>query len=122
MLKQTVAVVGASTDPTKYGAKAVKAFVRDGWDVHPIHPSAEHLDGLRCYRRLTEVPERLNRVTLYLPPEKGLAVLDDIVAVQPDEFYVNPGAESDELLARAKALGLEPIVACSILAIGQQPD
>jgi hypothetical protein len=34
---------------------------------------------------------------------------------------VNPGAESDELIAEAERLGLEPIQACSIIDIGEVP-
>ena len=48
-------------------------------------------------------------------------MLEAIKAKQPKELYVNPGAESDELIARAEALGLEPILACSIVDIGERP-
>ncbi|MCC7492642.1 MAG: CoA-binding protein [Fimbriimonadaceae bacterium] len=116
-IKPTVAVVGASTDPTRWGHRAVLAYLRDGWEVYPIHPSAREIAGLRSRPSLLQVPERLVRVTLYLPPAIGLRVLPDIAAVWPDEFYVNPGAESEELLAAAAKLGLRPIQACSILAL-----
>jgi hypothetical protein len=36
-------------------------------------------------------------------------------------LFINPGAESDELVAAAKGLGLDPILACSIVAIGTTP-
>src|SRR5262249_47710069 len=67
-------------------------------------------------------PGHVNRATIYLPPALGMTVLADIAAKGVDEFYVNPGAESDELLDKARALGLEPIVACSIVAIGEGPS
>ena len=37
------------------------------------------------------------------------------------ELYVNPGAESDELMAKAEALGIDAIWACSIVEIGERP-
>ena len=37
------------------------------------------------------------------------------------ELWVNPGAESDALIAEAERLGLEPIQACSIIDIGERP-
>lgn len=119
---KTVAVVGASYDRAKYGNKAVRAYLADGWTVYPVIRRGDELEGLKAYTSLRDVPQPLNRVTIYLPPKLGLTLLEDIAAVKPDEFYVNPGAESPELLAKAKELGLEPIVACSILAIGQMPD
>lgn len=117
-----VAVVGASRDRRKYGNKAVRAYAAEGWAVYPIHPTEPTIEDLRAFRSVAEVPVRLTRITLYLPPDKGLLVLPEIAAARPAEFYVNPGAESAELLHAARELGLEPIVACSILAIGRQPD
>ena len=122
MARQRVAVVGASTDPAKYGHKAVRAYQRAGWEVVAIHPTAEAIAGAPAYARLGDVPGQIDRVTLYLPPRLGLAVLDDIAAAEPAEFFVTPGAESDALLARARELGLEPIQACSIIEVGVRPD
>ena len=50
-----------------------------------------------------------------------MTLLDAIKAKAPKELWVNPGAESDELIARAEALGMEPIQACSIVDIGERP-
>jgi len=118
----TVAVIGASADRSKYGNKAVRAYLRQGWTVYPVHPRATEIEGLRAYPSLRDVPAPLDRVSLYLPPENGLAVLDDLAAVPHTEFYVNPGAESPQLIARAEALGLQPIEACSIVEIGVSPS
>ena len=118
----SVAVIGASADRTKFGNKAVRAYLRRGWTVYPVHPHATEIEGLRSYPSLRDVPAPLDRVSLYLPPETGLAVLDDLAAVPHKEFYVNPGAESPQLIARAEALGLQPIEACSIVEIGVSPS
>ena len=118
----SVAVIGASADRTKFGNKAVRAYLRRGWTVYPVHPHATEIEGLRAYPSLRDVPAPLDRVSLYLPPDTGLAVLDDLAAVPHKEFYVNPGAESPQLIARAEALGLQPIEACSIVEIGVSPS
>lgn len=120
--QRTVAILGASTEPEKFSHKAVRAYKAQGWDVYPVHPTADVIGGLPVFGSLAEVPVKLDRVTLYLPPERGLTVLEAIAAAAPAEFYVNPGAESAELLARARELGLEPIQACSIVAVGRRPE
>jgi predicted CoA-binding protein len=117
----TVAVIGASNVESKYGNKAVRAYLRKGWTVYPVNPNEKTVEGLPAYPSLAEVPGPVDRVTLYLPPALGLGVLDSIKAKAPKEFFVNPGAESDALIARAEALGLEPIQACSIVEIGERP-
>jgi uncharacterized protein len=61
-------------------------------------------------------------VALYVPPKVGLMVIEDIAKKGVKELYFNPGTESDELIEKAQKLGLKPIQACSILAIGLKPD
>jgi predicted CoA-binding protein len=122
-VRPSVAVVGASTERSKYGNKAVRAFRSTGFDVYPIHPRAKQVEGLTAYPSLDALPlERLDRVSFYVPPAIGLQVLDQVTRKQVGELWLNPGSESPELLARAAALGLNVIQACSILAVGEHPD
>lgn len=120
-MKKTVAVVGASADRSKFSNKAVRAYQKQGWDVYPINPKGGEIEGLTAYKSLAEVPVKIDRVTLYLPPALGTQVLPEVARVKPTEFFVNPGAESEELVAQAERLGLEPVLACSIVDIGVSP-
>ncbi len=120
--QRTVAVVGASTDRSKFGNKAVRAYLKQGWRVYPVSPKADEIEGLQAYPSVRDLPGAVDRVSVYLPPAVGLKVLDDIAAVAPGELFINPGAESEELVARARDLGLDPILACSIIDIGEEPD
>jgi len=122
MSKPSVAILGASTDRSKFGNKSVRAHLRQGYDVYPVNPKGGEIEGLTVYRTLADVPvERLSRISVYLPPAVTLLALDDIAAKGCDELWINPGAESDEVLAKARELGLEPITACSIVDLGVSP-
>jgi len=121
-VSRTVAVVGASAHRQKFGNKAVRAFAHQGFAVIPIHPTAPIIEGHRAYRSLRDVPGPIDLVTFYVPPAVGMGVMDDVAAKGIPEVWLNPGSESDVLLAHARALGIEPIVACSILGIGESPS
>lgn len=119
----TVAVLGASRDRNKYGNKSVRAHARAGWQVFPINLRAEQIEGHLAYHSLRELPIRpLDRVSVYLPPEIGLALLDDIAECQPREVWLNPGSANDELLLALEKLGLPVICACSIVDVGDSPS
>jgi predicted CoA-binding protein len=119
---RTVAVIGAGPERRKFGNKSVRAHLAAGYTVYPVHPTAETVEGLRAYRSLADVPaEKLDRVTVYLPPAVGLKVLPEIAARKPGEVWFNPGAESPEVLAEARRLGLNVIAGCSIVNLGLSP-
>jgi predicted CoA-binding protein len=119
----TVAVVGASADRSKYGNKAVRAFIKAGYEVYPVNPHVAEVEGLKAYPSLALVPvDRLDRVSFYVPPEVGLRVLEQVGDKPIGELWLNPGADGPEVVERAEMLGLNVICACSILAIGENPD
>jgi len=122
-VRKTVAVIGASPHRRKYGNKSVRAHLAQGWRVFPVHPTAKQVEGLTAYPTLAAVPvEKLDRITVYVPPQIGIGLLTDMAAKHPDEVWLNPGAESDELVAKAEALGLPVIQACSIVDLGVRPS
>jgi predicted CoA-binding protein len=119
---KTVAVIGASNDRSKYGNIAVRAYTQRGYTVYPINQRADTIEGLQAYRSIKDVPGRVDIVLVYVPPKIGIELLPDIAKKRPEEFYLNPGTESDEIVEKAKELGLSPILACSIVAIGLRPE
>ena len=121
MSNKTIAIIGASTDRAKFGNKAVRAFVQQGYDVFPVNPKEETVEGLRAFKSIRDVPVRPQRISVYLPPTVLMKVLPDIAARGCDELWLNPGTESDDVIAEAERLGLNVIQACSIVAVGISP-
>ena len=120
-MPKVVAVVGASSNRRKFGNRALRAFRQQGYTVVPINPHETEVEGLKTYASVLDVPGTVDMVTLYVPPEIGLQVIEEIARKGIAEVWFNPGADSDALIARARALQIQPIVACSIVAIGENP-
>jgi predicted CoA-binding protein len=121
MPPKTVAVIGASNDRRKFGNRALRAFRRQGYTVIPINTHESTVEGLQAYRSVLDVPGPIDMATLYVPPEIGEQVIDEVAKKKIPEVWFNPGSESDHLIARARSLSIKPIVACSIVGIGENP-
>lgn len=119
---KTIAIIGASNDRSKFGNKAVRAFAQQGYQVFPVNPKEQAIEGLPAFRRIADVPVRPQMVSVYLPPQILLGVLPDIAAKGCDELWLNPGTESDEVLVATEKLGLKVVQACSIVGVGVSPE
>jgi predicted CoA-binding protein len=122
MPQPTVAIIGASADRSKFGNKSVRAHLAQGYRVFPVNPKGGEIEGIAVYKSLAEVPaERLDRISMYVPPAVGMKLIDEIAAKGCDELWLNPGSDSEELADAARARGLNPITACSIVDVGVDP-
>ena len=118
---KTVAVIGASANRAKFGNKALRAFERHGDRVIPINPNEREVEGHKAFASVLDVPEPIDMATVYVQPDVGLRVMDDLAKKGIAEVWLNPGADDDAVVARARELGLNAIVACSIIGIGDSP-
>jgi len=120
-MPKIVAVIGASNNRRKFGNRAVRAFTQQGYTVLPINPHEREVEGLKAYGSVLDVPGPIDMASFYVPPAIGEQVIEEVARKRIPEVWLNPGAESDALVARARALSIQPIVACSIIAIGRDP-
>ena len=121
-MKKTVAIIGASQDESKYGNKAIKAYIHQGWRVIPVNPNEKKIEGLKTYHSILDIRKNIDRVSLYVPPSIVIVIIEDIAEKGAKEVFFNPGTESKELVLKAKKLGIDPILACSILDINESPE
>src|ERR1700687_711964 len=110
-MPKTGAVIGASSNRDKFGNKALRAFERQGYIVIPIHPSETEVEGHKAYASVLDVPHPVDIATVYVPPRAGVTVMDQLARKGVSEVWLNPGADSAEVVARARELGLNPIQA-----------
>lgn len=119
---RTVAIIGASPDRSKFGNKALRAWRHQGYRVIPINPHASEVEGERAYASVLDVPDAIDEASVYVPPDVGLGVMSEIKAKGIPVVWLNPGADGPAVVARARALGLDTRVTCSILAVGESPS
>ena len=119
---KTVAVIGASADRRKFGNKAVRAFRDAGYRVIPITPRHTEVEGEPAFASVLDFPGTIDMATVYVPPTIGELVVESLAQKGIGEVWFNPGADAPAVLTRARALGIRPIQACSIIGIGMSPS
>jgi acetyl coenzyme A synthetase (ADP forming)-like protein len=76
----SVAVIGASRDPSKTGHVILKNIVEGGYKgrIYPINPSANEILGLKCYKSVLEVPENIDLAVVVVPARLVPSVIDEL--------------------------------------------
>ena len=120
-MPRIVAVIGASANRQKFGNRALRAYQAQGYTVIPINPHEATVEGLNAFKSVLDVPGPIDMATFYVPPAVGLRVIDEVARKGIGEVWLNPGADGDEVVARARSLGIKPVIACSIVGIGENP-
>ena len=117
-----VIVIGASNHRHKFGNRAVRAYRRQNHEVFPVNPHENEVEGLHCWHSVGEVPGEIDRTLFYVPPEIGAQIAGELAQRgRYGEVWLNPGAESPDLVQKLRGLGIEPILDCAIVAIGETP-
>ena len=119
---RTVAVVGASSSRAKFGNKALRAFLAEGYRVLAINPNEREVEGLKTYASVLDVPGQIDMATVYVQPDITLRLLDEFERKGIAEIWVNPGAEDDAVMAEARRRKMNVYFACSIVGIGRSPS
>ena len=94
-----IALVGASNDKNKYGNKILLDLISKGHNVVPINPKEDSIAGLKSYRNVSELSEKPSIINFVVPPNIGYQLTKDLVESDYDNFWYQPGAESEKISA-----------------------
>jgi predicted CoA-binding protein len=119
---KTCAIIGDVFNSAKWANKSLRAHQMVGYHVFGVHPDGGSVEDVKVYSSLAEIPERLDRVSVYLRPSLVMEALDAIATKGCDELWLNPGTYTPEVVERAESLGLNAICGCSIIDVGVSPS
>jgi predicted CoA-binding protein len=113
----SVAILGASPKPARYAYRAMELLREHGHRTIPINPAYDEVLGEKCYPSIVDLPDKIDTVTLYLGKARSDPLIDEIVSVKPRRIIMNPGAENDDLRAKARAHGIEVVEDCTLVML-----
>lgn len=111
----TIAVVGATDNTHKYGSVIYRDLKRKGYRVFPVNPGRDTVDGDPAYATVADLPVAPDIVNLVVPAEVGVQAVRQALDVGYDRIWVQPGAESPELLTLLQESDAEYIADACIM-------
>lgn len=122
--RRTWAVVGASDNRAKFGNRVYRVLRERGYVVYPVNLTLETVEGDRAYPDVGALPAGVEVLDIVIPPQRVPPVLDQAKAAGITRIWLQPGAESPEVLAHAAALGLAVIAGgpCAMVEARRWPE
>lgn len=119
----TWAVVGASTNPEKYGYLVYKSLKAAGRTAYPVNPRATTIDGDTCYPTVASLPTPPDAVVAIIPPALTEKLIPELAQAGIRKLWLQPGAESAAAIAAAQAANIECVHSgpCLMVALRTHP-
>jgi len=119
LAQRSLAVVGVSRSGKKFGNMAYRELKGKGYQLFPIHPEAEVLEGDKCYACLSDLPGRSGGVLIIVPPTQTEQVVRDAAAAKIPRVWMQQGAESEEAIRFCEEHGISVVAGECILMFAE---
>jgi predicted CoA-binding protein len=106
--RKTLAVVGVSRT-RGFGNSLYRHLKQKGYRVFPVNSQADTVEGERCFRRLDDLPERVDGVVTVVPPAQTKNVVEDCARLGIQHVWMQQGSESDEAIALCRDKGISEV-------------
>jgi hypothetical protein len=93
-----IAVVGASTNPQKFGNRIVRDLAAKGYTVLPVNPKEAEIEGLTAYPSLAELDPPVSLIDVVTPPPVTKKVLEEVERLGLGPVWLQDGTFDDEVL------------------------
>ncbi len=106
---RTIAVVGHSDDPSRTSYQIAQFLARRGYEIYPVNPTLEMIDGVKCYPSVEAIPVKIDLVNVFRRPEFLEGVVEDAIAAGAKAVWVQLGLHHDGAVQKAVDAGLDII-------------
>jgi uncharacterized protein len=109
---KTIAVYGMSKNPAKASNYVPALFVQNNYNIIPVNPTADEIDGLKCYHNLMDIPGEIDILNVFRPSEQAFAVVEEAVERKMQKgdiklIWLQEGIINDDARELAESQGIE---------------
>ncbi len=113
---KTIAVVGVSSNPLKYGYKIFIDLLKNGYKVYGINPNVKSIEGKTIYSDISSLPKKPDMVIMVIPPQAGESIIDECIKLKIEHIWFQPGSDSENLIKKAKENNIKTTTACFMVS------
>jgi hypothetical protein len=108
----TIAMVGASPDPTKFSYGVLRVLHEIGYDMIPVNPSeaGNEIRGLHVYESLSAIDRPVDMVEVFRSSQAAYGVAEEAIEVGAKVIWMQIGVRNDEAAALAEAAGMKVVM------------
>ncbi len=115
--KKVWAVVGANSNPDKYGNMIFKKLKSRGYKVYPVSPNYETIEGEKCYKDLSSIPEVPEVIDMVVSPKRGKSIIEEAAELGIKNIWLQPGTYDNSIMKLIEEKGLNAVQACVLVAL-----
>jgi len=107
-----IAVVGLSPKPARDSHRIARYLLERGFEVVPVYPREDEILGQKVYRRVQDIPARVDVVDVFRRSEELPEVVDDLLAAPdlPGAVWFQLDCVHDDAARRARVAGLTVVM------------
>ena len=109
---KTIAMVGASSDPTKFSYGVLRVLHETGYDMIPVNPkeAGTEIRGLKCHETLSSIERPVDMVQIFRTSEAAYDVTQEAIEIGAKVVWMQIGVRNDEAARLAEAAGLKVVM------------
>jgi predicted CoA-binding protein len=107
--QKKLAIAGVSRNGRGFGNSVLKDLRKKGYEVLPVHPEVEELQGVPAVKTVAELPLGVEGLVLVVPPEQSEKLVKEAGEAGIERVWLQPGAESKEALHICEQYGISCI-------------
>ena len=109
LAQKKLAVVGVSRNPQKFGNSVYRELKAKGYQVFPVNPKAETVEGDRCYPSLEALPEAVGGAVVVVPRDEVDNVVKDAVKAGIKRVWIQQSSETKAAIQYCEDNGVSVI-------------
>lgn len=101
-----MAIAGASRDPKKFGGAVFKELKSKGFDLYPVNPNADEIQGVKCYKTVDELPIDVTHLYIVTPKTETQLIVDAALKKGIKMIWIQQKSETPDVVKAVEEAGI----------------